>query len=327
MSVSLQPSNSLGFNRPLTQSVKRTLAINNPNAEPVAFKVKTTAPKLYCVRPNSGRVEPGETVEVQVMLQAMKEEPPLNLKCKDKFLIQSTLITPDKEAHMQDIWNVADTDEADRIKSQKIKVVYLPADGQVAEEEDDVHHQPTLMPSGQSAFDNYGTVRGPSSLNGHAESTIRRPITPPADFSAAREEMHEEPPVLPETSSGNVGVVNVNVHTPQPVTPPAAPVPAPLPPVDPNPELLAKYQEAQAEVQRLRALLAAVPDPSSVASSGTSPTELRRRHRPTSDDGTTTVDSDVGTYYDDGAMHPEGVPLQVVVIIALLIFVTTYLFF
>jgi vesicle-associated membrane protein-associated protein A len=30
------------------------------------------------------------------MLQAMKEEPPLNIKCKDKFLIQSTLITPEK---------------------------------------------------------------------------------------------------------------------------------------------------------------------------------------------------------------------------------------
>ena len=66
-------------------------------------------------------MEPGETVEVQgmltpyvsllkllnvesvyvldylVMLQAMKEEPPLNAKCKDKFLIQSTNITPDKE--------------------------------------------------------------------------------------------------------------------------------------------------------------------------------------------------------------------------------------
>jgi hypothetical protein len=32
-----------------------------------------------------------------VMLQAMKEEPPLNAKCKDKFLIQSTIITSDKE--------------------------------------------------------------------------------------------------------------------------------------------------------------------------------------------------------------------------------------
>jgi len=32
------------------------------------------------------------------MLQALKEEPPLNAKCKDKFLIQSTLLTPEKEA-------------------------------------------------------------------------------------------------------------------------------------------------------------------------------------------------------------------------------------
>jgi hypothetical protein len=31
------------------------------------------------------------------MLQALREEPPLNTKCKDKFLIQSTIITPDKE--------------------------------------------------------------------------------------------------------------------------------------------------------------------------------------------------------------------------------------
>lgn len=38
------------------------------------------------------------------MLQAMKEDLPLNTKCKDKFLIQSTIITPDKESmSLQDI--------------------------------------------------------------------------------------------------------------------------------------------------------------------------------------------------------------------------------
>ena len=31
------------------------------------------------------------------MLQAMKEEPSLNIKCKDKFLIQSTVITAEKD--------------------------------------------------------------------------------------------------------------------------------------------------------------------------------------------------------------------------------------
>jgi hypothetical protein len=32
------------------------------------------------------------------MLQPMSEEPPLSIKCKDKFLIQSTVITAEKEA-------------------------------------------------------------------------------------------------------------------------------------------------------------------------------------------------------------------------------------
>lgn len=38
------------------------------------------------------------------MLQAMKEDLPINTKCKDKFLIQSTVITPEKESlPLQDI--------------------------------------------------------------------------------------------------------------------------------------------------------------------------------------------------------------------------------
>jgi vesicle-associated membrane protein-associated protein A len=99
-------------------------------------------------------------------------------------------------------------------------------------------------------------------------------------------------------------------------------------PSEPNPELVSKYNGAQDEIKRLRALLAAVPDPSSVASSGTSPTVLRERHRsnrPQSDDGTV-VGSET-TYVSEASLQPEGVPLQVVVIIALLVFITTYLFF
>lgn len=121
-------------------------------------------------------------------------------------------------------------------------------------------------------------------------------------------------------------MINVNVHSPQP-PPPAPALVAPVP-SEPNPEFVAKYQGAQAEIQRLRALLAAVPDPSSVASSGTSPTELRERHRSSraqSDEGT--VIGSEATYVSDASFQPEGVPLQVVVIIALLVFITTYLFF
>jgi hypothetical protein len=36
-------------------------------------------------------------VEVQVLLQAMKDDPPLEAKCRDKFLVQTVAITADRE--------------------------------------------------------------------------------------------------------------------------------------------------------------------------------------------------------------------------------------
>ncbi|KAG5391650.1 hypothetical protein IGI04_021613 [Brassica rapa subsp. trilocularis] len=57
----------------------------------VAFKVKTTSPKKYCVRPNVGVVAPKSSCEFSVIMQAFKEPPP-DMVCKDKFLIQSTAV-------------------------------------------------------------------------------------------------------------------------------------------------------------------------------------------------------------------------------------------
>ncbi|KAF9125622.1 phosphatidylinositol-binding protein scs2, partial [Mortierella sp. GBA39] len=65
MSIELEPSSQLAFRRPLTEAIKEVLIIRNPTQLPIAFKVKTTAPKQYCVRPNSGRIEPGQELEVQ----------------------------------------------------------------------------------------------------------------------------------------------------------------------------------------------------------------------------------------------------------------------
>jgi hypothetical protein len=52
---SLIPARLLPFSRPhpkgpLTQNVKRSLNITNPNADPVSFKIKTTAPKVRLSR-------------------------------------------------------------------------------------------------------------------------------------------------------------------------------------------------------------------------------------------------------------------------------------
>ena len=43
---------------PFSGVVTTTLTLRNPSNDKVGFKVKTTAPKQYCVRPNSGVVDP-----------------------------------------------------------------------------------------------------------------------------------------------------------------------------------------------------------------------------------------------------------------------------
>ncbi|OBZ82257.1 Uncharacterized protein C17C9.12 [Choanephora cucurbitarum] len=98
MSIQLDLEDHITFERPLTRIVRQNVVIHNPHNRPVAFKVKTTAPKLYCVRPNSDIIRPNESVDIQIMLQAFKEEPPLDIKCRDKFLILSTFLNEVTEA-------------------------------------------------------------------------------------------------------------------------------------------------------------------------------------------------------------------------------------
>ncbi|TDL23270.1 VAMP-associated protein [Rickenella mellea] len=345
MSVHLTPSASLGFNRPLTQTVKRILTVTNNNELPVAFKVKTTAPKLYCVRPNSGTVQPGESSEVQVLLQAMKEEPPLNAKCKDKFLVQSTLITPEKESlSAHDFWTSLEGQES-KVHQQKIKVVYLPAPGQAVEEEDEgAYNQSSMLTQGDSRYETVRSV--PDQPNGHAADSIFQPmtapplsgersitpqpvapsapvppavplspidrnITPPADFSVAREHSHDDEPP----------------HRPLSVPPVVQPAQQHQPlPSEVEHELREQLAQAQGEIERLRTLLASVPDPDAPA--------LRRRNRPlssVSDDDSTIISdgqtTEIGTLVDSAVIRPDGLAPNVVAMIALLVFITTYLFF
>ncbi|XP_076907871.1 uncharacterized protein LOC143564497 [Bidens hawaiensis] len=57
----------------------------------VAYKVKTTSPKRFCVRPNSGIISPKSACDFTVTMQGLRS-PPSEVDCKDKFLIQSTVV-------------------------------------------------------------------------------------------------------------------------------------------------------------------------------------------------------------------------------------------
>ncbi|KAF4569818.1 phosphatidylinositol-binding protein scs2 [Pleurotus pulmonarius] len=129
MSVILHPTDVLTFQRPFNEVITQRLILTNHNAEPVAFKVKTSAPLKYLVRPNKGRAEPGESLEISIFLQPMRTEPPPDYICPDKFLIQSTFITADREKlSLTDIWNAPVMSVIHEIHGQKLRVTYLPSD-------------------------------------------------------------------------------------------------------------------------------------------------------------------------------------------------------
>jgi hypothetical protein len=187
MSVEIDPV-ELGFRRPFTVEVSQVLKIKNPNSSPVAFKVKTTAPKQYCVRPNSGRIEPGHEVEVSVLLQAMKQEPPSDAKCRDKFLVQSVTITADKEfTNVTQIWDgVAKSD----VQEKKIRVAWLaPNEGP---------SQPVATPIRQTATNGFDAT--PDTAPPPAYSSPQDDTTALEDTTAVSYPEHDEPSHEPEST-------------------------------------------------------------------------------------------------------------------------------
>ncbi|KAL9976501.1 hypothetical protein ACROYT_G013810 [Oculina patagonica] len=116
--LKLEPATELRFRGNFTTVVTASLKLTNPTEKKVCFKVKTTAPKRYCVRPNSGFVEPHGEVEVAVMLQPFEYDP--KEKSKHKFMVQ-TMFAPEGEADHETLWKEADSSA---FMDSKLKCVF-----------------------------------------------------------------------------------------------------------------------------------------------------------------------------------------------------------
>ncbi|CAM6041818.1 unnamed protein product [Sphagnum compactum] len=119
----IQPG-ELKFPFELKKQVSASIQLVNSSEYYVAFKVKTTSPKKYCVRPNTGIVLPYGSADVTVTMQAQREAPP-DMQCKDKFLVQSVIAPPGTLAKdvTQDLFNKVPGRD---IHEAKLKVLYVP---------------------------------------------------------------------------------------------------------------------------------------------------------------------------------------------------------
>lgn len=113
----------LKFPFELKKQISCSIQLSNKTDEYIAFKVKTTSPKKYCVRPNTGIVLPRSTCDVIVTMQAQREAPP-DMQCKDKFLVQSVVAT--SATTVKDIVPEIFTKESgNTVDEVKLRVVYV----------------------------------------------------------------------------------------------------------------------------------------------------------------------------------------------------------
>ncbi|XP_017074010.1 vesicle-associated membrane protein-associated protein A [Drosophila eugracilis] len=99
--LSLEPCDVITFEGPFVGSVCKKLVIGNPSkTHRIAFKMKTTTPKLFFVRPNIGVLGPGEKVSLDIYMNGFKEEP---LQKRHKFLLLAAEAAGDM-CDMQEFW-------------------------------------------------------------------------------------------------------------------------------------------------------------------------------------------------------------------------------
>jgi len=107
----------------LRKTIPVAVQITNVTSKRVAFKVKTTSPKKYCVRPSHGFIEANSVKEVQVILQAQREAPSSFQKCKDKFLIQAAVVDKSVKAVNSELFDSMKSKDLDQVK---LRVTMVP---------------------------------------------------------------------------------------------------------------------------------------------------------------------------------------------------------
>ncbi|KAJ0104871.1 hypothetical protein Patl1_18380 [Pistacia atlantica] len=136
------------------------LKVMNKTEHHVAFKVKTTSPKKYFVRPNTGVIQPWDSCVIRVTLQAQGEAPP-DMQCKDKFLLQSAIVLPNTDVDelppdtVKNIGasnNFFNKDSGKTIEECKLRVVYTPPTAAQGNLEDEGLGSSTWSPDANSTL-------------------------------------------------------------------------------------------------------------------------------------------------------------------------------
>ncbi|XP_015042117.1 vesicle-associated membrane protein-associated protein B/C isoform X1 [Drosophila persimilis] len=118
--LTIDPEHELRFVGPFNRSVVTIMTLRNNSSAPLVFKIKTTAPKRYCVRPNIGKILPFRSTQVEICLQPFMYDQ--QEKNKHKFMVQSVLAPVDADlTDLNKLWKEL---EPQQLMDAKLKCVF-----------------------------------------------------------------------------------------------------------------------------------------------------------------------------------------------------------
>lgn len=99
--LQVEPADELVLEGPFNRAVCKKIKVYNPSKNTrVAFKLKTTTPRLFFVRPNVGLVQPGERVSIDIFVHPVYQD--YNSQ-RHKFLMQAAEAN-EKVDNLQEFW-------------------------------------------------------------------------------------------------------------------------------------------------------------------------------------------------------------------------------
>lgn len=193
------------------------LELVNKTDQRVAFKVKTTNPRKYAVRPASGFVPPMGSCGITITMQAPKEIP-ADYQCKDKFLVQSTVV--EERALPKDIVpDMFSKAPGKLVEEFKLRVIYVPANPpspvpEEAEEDEsldsDVDYE-VERPSTSNSASGHGHTCGSQSSHHEDASMISKSEDQKSRYAEENKRIQKELEHLRKTKACPVGFSAMSV--------------------------------------------------------------------------------------------------------------------
>lgn len=103
---------------PFTKINTTPLCLLNYSQSVVAYKIMTTQPQYYVVRPGFGLLKGRQKINIEVQLDPIRD--PAVMKKKHKFMIQAA-VAPTADVNLEEFWKNVDESET---QVTKVKVVF-----------------------------------------------------------------------------------------------------------------------------------------------------------------------------------------------------------